>query len=154
MVFFEHQSDPDARYMAAFTAGDPDNREDFSRHWGSVLSNPKIAARTILYQDRIAGHVLSYEEDGRSEVSYWIGKPFWGQGIATQALKIFLETVNMDRPIFARAAKDNFASLRVLEKCGFILIEDADGYANARGCEIGEMLLELRNLPESTREIG
>jgi RimJ/RimL family protein N-acetyltransferase len=51
--------------------------------------------------------------------------------------------VNRARPIYARVAKDNVASLRVLEKCGFTITGQAKGFANARGEEIEEWILEL-----------
>ena len=48
------------------------------------------------------------------------------------------------RPIYARVAKDNVGSRRVLEKCGFQVIGESTGYANARGEEVEELLLELQ----------
>ena len=47
------------------------------------------------------------------------------------------------RPIYARVAKDNVGSRRVLEKCGFQVIGESTGYANARGEEVEELLLVL-----------
>ena len=47
----------------------------------------------------------------------------------------------------ARAAADNAASLRVLAKCGFEVVGEDRGFANARGEEIDEYVLELG--PES-----
>ena len=144
-IFFEHQSDPDANYMAAFTAKDPANREGFDAHWRKIMADPTVRIMTILWQDRVVGSVLSYEEAGRPEVSYWIGRKYWGKGIATRALAEFLARGNTKRPIYARVAKDNFASIRVLAKCGFAVIASAKGFANARGCEIEELVLELRH---------
>jgi RimJ/RimL family protein N-acetyltransferase len=43
-----------------------------------------------------------------------------------------------------RAARDNIASIRVLEKCGFILFGYGKGFAHGRGVEVEEVLLELR----------
>ena len=76
-------------------------------------------------------------------MSYWIGREFWGKGIATKALAVFLSAVKA-RPLYARAAKDNIASLRVLEKCGFAITGYERGFANARGEEVEEVVLELR----------
>jgi RimJ/RimL family protein N-acetyltransferase len=143
-IFFAQQLDPDANYMAAFTAKDPSNRQAFDAHWAKIRSAPRILIRTILCDGAVAGTVLSYEEDGRPEVSYWLGREFWGKGIATWALGEFLRTVNLKRPMYARVAKDNLGSRRVLEKCGFAVIGEERGYANARGMEIAELLLELR----------
>jgi adenine phosphoribosyltransferase len=143
-VFFAHQLDPEANYMAAFVAKDPANREAFNAHWKRIRGEPSILIRTVLCEGDVAGSVLSYEEDGRPEVSYWLGREYWGWGIATWALDEFLRVVNRKRPIYARVAKDNLASRRVLEKCGFLIIAEERGFANARGKEIEELLLERR----------
>ena len=87
----------------------------------------------------------SYHDDGHPEVTYWLGKHYWGKGLATRALSTFLTHANPTRPIYARAAKDNIGSLRVLEKCGFKIIGEDSGFANARGKEIEEFLLELHS---------
>lgn len=142
-VFFEHQLDPDANYMAAFTAQDPTNREAFMSHWKRILADETVMIKTIVVQGRVIGNVLSYEQNGRPEVSYWIGRDFWGQGYATQALSAFLAHVNTTRPMYARAAKDNIGSLRVLQKCGFAIVGEDKGFANARGTEVEEFILEL-----------
>lgn len=142
-IFFEQQLDPDANHMAAFTVKDPTDREAFNARWPRILGDETILIRTILYVGQVAGSVLSYEEDGKPEVSYWIGKEYWGQGIATWALADFLAHINRKRPIYARAAKDNLASLRVLGKCGFAIIGEDKGFANARNEEVEEFILEL-----------
>lgn len=142
-IFFEHQKDPDANYMAAFTSRDPSDREAFMAHWSKILASPTVIVKTILYDGQVAGSVLSYEESGKAEVSYWIGKEFWGKGIATWALSEFLAHVNKTRPIYARSAKDNAGSLRVLEKCGFTITGEDKGFANARGQEVEEFVLTL-----------
>jgi GNAT superfamily N-acetyltransferase len=81
---------------------------------------------------------------GKPEVSYWLGREFWGKGIATTALRLFLSVVAV-RPLYARAARDNAASIRVLEKCGFTIAGSARGFANARGAEVEEMVLVLKS---------
>lgn len=77
------------------------------------------------------------------KVTYWIGKEHWGRGIGKWALTAFLDHVNTARPIYARVAKDNRGSRRILEKCGFRIVSEMKGFANARGEEIEELLLEL-----------
>ena len=44
----------------------------------------------------------------------------------------------------ARVAKDNVPSIRVLERCGFEVVGEERGFANGRGAEIDELVLELR----------
>jgi len=144
-IFFEHQLDADAIYMAAFTHKDPADRNAFDAHWTRIRTDPRVTIRTILVGGRVVGHVATFvdEEFGKQEVTYWIGKEFWGHGIATKALSRFL-TEFTKRPIYGRAARDNIGSIRVMEKCGFRLTDLDKGFANARGKEIEEVILELR----------
>lgn len=141
-IFFEHQLDPVANYMAAFTARDPTDQAAFMAHWARILADNTNTTMTILFGGNVAGHVASFQQFGQQEVTYWIGKEYWGQGIATRALSAFLDHVKA-RPLYARAAKDNVASLRVLEKCGFKIVGEDKGFANARGREIEEFVLKL-----------
>ena len=142
-IFFEQQLDQEANYMAAFTAKDPTDKTAFMSHWRKILADDSVIIQTIIFNEQVAGSVSSYEDEGKPEVTYWIGKDFWGKGIATRALTEFLEHHNKVRPIYARVANDNLGSRRVLEKCGFIVLGQSMGYANARGQEIEEFLLEL-----------
>ena|ERR671926_1329783 len=145
-IFFEYQLDQEANYMAAFTAKDPTNQEAFMAHWQRNLADPANINQTILVNGQVAGSVSSYEDEGKPEVTYWLGKEYWGKGIATAALREFLAQKNQIRPIYARVAKDNPGSRRVLEKCGFKIIGESKGFANARGQEIEELLLELEEV--------
>ena len=141
-IFFEHQLDPDANYMAAFTSKDPTDRVAHQERWDRLLADETILKQTILLIDVVVGHVASFDRDGMREVTYWIGREYWGQGLATKALECFLrqETV---RPLYARAAKNNAATLRVLEKNGFTVCGEDKGYANARREEVEEHILKL-----------
>jgi len=143
-LFFDYQLDPGANHMAAFTARDPTDREAFTAHWNKILAEPTNIIRTIVCDGRVVGSVSSYEQSGKPEVTYWIGRAYWGKGIATRALTAFLAHTNTTRPIYARVAKDNVGSRRVLEKCGFRVIGEMKGFAKARGEEIEELHLELR----------
>lgn len=141
-IFFEQQLDPEANRMAAFTVPDPPNRAGFDAYWGHILSDGKTTARTVLYDGQVAGNVMSFVMFGLPSVSYWIGKEYWGKGIATAALAELLKMVPV-RPLYARAAQDNLASIRVLQKCGFRITGEDRGYANARGAVVDEYILEL-----------
>lgn len=114
-VFFEHQLDPEATRMASFPARD---RKAFMAHWTRLLSDETVITRTILFDGRVAGNVVSFVHSGEREVGYWVGKEFWGKGIATQALSKVLDQIET-RPLYAHVARHNIASIRVLEKCGF-----------------------------------
>ena len=146
-IFFEHQLDREANHMAAFTAKDPTDQEAFLAHWQRILPDTTVIIKTIISSGQVVGSVASYEDEGQPEVTYWLGREYWGKGIATWALKEFLAQHNRRRPIYARVATDNLGSRRVLEKCGFTIIDETKGFANARGAEIEELRLELRAFP-------
>jgi RimJ/RimL family protein N-acetyltransferase len=149
-VFFEQQLDPLANRMAAFTREDPTDRDAFMAHWRRILAEESVTVKTILHQALVAGHAASFERFGEPEVTYWLGKDHWGRGVATRALSLFLSECDV-RPLYARAAGDNLASIRVLEKCGFERVGRDRGHANARGREIDEAILRLDSDPRPAR---
>ena len=116
--FFIHQSDEEANRLIGFA---PRNREDFKTHWAKVLSDDDIVKQTIVAGGEVAGDIVCFLQSGEREVEYWLGREFWGRGIATKALAAFLVQVP-ERPLFAHVAKHNYASHRVLEKCGFVVV--------------------------------
>ena len=142
-TFFEQQLDSDANRMAAFTRKDPADRDAFDAHWTKIMGDDTITIKTILFEGHVAGHVATFQMFGKPEVTYWIGREYWGKGLATKALSEFLGHVNA-RPLYARVSKDNVASIRVLEKCGFTVSGEDKGFSNARGEEVEEFILELR----------
>ena len=101
--------------MADFPARD---RKAFMAHWTRILADKTVITKTILFEGNVAGNVLSFLQSGKREVGYWIGKEYWGKGVATDALSGFLGHVKM-RPLYAHVARHNIASTRVLQKCGF-----------------------------------
>jgi len=64
-------------------------------------------------------------ESNGLEVGYWVGKEFWGKGICTKALGRLLKSGNFppDTDVFAKVMTKNIGSQRVLEKCGFTVLE-------------------------------
>jgi RimJ/RimL family protein N-acetyltransferase len=132
-IFFEHQRDPVAYRMAAFA---PRERDAFMKHWGSILRDASSIERTIELDGDVAGNIVLFGFEGRREVGYWIGREFWGRGVATRALSAFLHEVE-ERPIYAGVAETNVASIRVLDKCGFTAVETDDEE------HAGEILLRL-----------
>lgn len=142
-AFYAHQCDGVSVQMAAFTSKDPTDRQAHDAHWSRILANESIVARTVLLDGEVAGHVVRFEREGVPEVTYWIDRACWGRGVATDALGLLLREVT-GRPIFARAAADNAASVRVLAKCGFVEHARERGFAEARGEEIDEVVMVLR----------
>jgi RimJ/RimL family protein N-acetyltransferase len=141
-VFFEQQLDPQANEMAAFTSREPSDRQAFEQHWERLRSKQDVFVRTVLYNGQVAGHIVKYVQFLEPEVGYWLGREFWGRGIATRGLELFLGEIQ-ERPLNARAAKDNLASIRVLEKCGFRKTGESKGFANARGAVVEEAVFIL-----------
>ena len=139
-IFFEHQRDPLANQMAAFPARD---RDAFMTHWAKIMKDESVILKTILFEGQVAGNVLSFEMDGKREVGYWLGREFWGKGIATTALSLFLEQVII-RPLFAYVAKHNIASQHVLEKCGFTLFGEEKEFSNLNGELVEGLILILQ----------
>ena len=122
--FFEHQLDPEATHMAGFPARD---RESFMAHWNRILGDESVVKKTIHFEGEVAGNIVSFVNSGHREVGYWIGREFWGRGVATRALAGFLR-LETRRPLYASVARNNVASIKVLENCGFrISGEEPDG---------------------------
>ena len=141
-IFFEQQRDPEANQMAAFTSRNPDDRDAFMAHWARIRGDATNINRTILAGRQVAGNIACFRDFGELEIGYWLGREFWGRGIATRALAAFLRELPM-RPLHARVAQDNVASLRVLQKCGFTITGEDKGYAPARGEITAEYVLTL-----------
>lgn len=141
-VFRAQQMDAEAIHMAAFTPAEPSDEVAFAARWARLRADHSIVAQTIVVNDLVAGHIARFVQDGDPKVTYWLGRAFWGQGIATHALALFLAQGQV-QPLFARAAADNLASLRVLQKCGFVICGEESGFAAARGTEIAEYVLRL-----------
>jgi len=137
-ILFEQQLDPEATAMAAFPSRDHDA---FMAHWKKIMGYEKSIIKTILRDGQVAGYILSWEMEGEREVGYWLGKEFWGKGIATQAVAEYVSLVKT-RPLMAHVARHNIGSRRVLEKCGFKVIGE-DKYTNPAGVEVEEFVLKL-----------
>lgn len=116
-TLFEHQLDQEATAVAVFPARAWDA---FLAHWRTrILADPAAKAMAIVVESEVAGYVASWESEGKRLVGYWIGRAFWGRGIAPSALEEFLRAHELRRPIYAYVARTNTRSVRVLEKCGF-----------------------------------
>lgn len=141
-AFFGFQLDEEARHLAAFTPKNHADKTAYMTKHKQLLSNPTVNNQTILVDHVIAGSVAKFLMEGNAEITYWLDRRFWGQGIATKAVKDFL-AMEKTRPVFGRVAFDNFGSQKVLEKCGFVKIGTDKGFANARQKEIEEFIYKL-----------
>lgn len=141
-ILFQFQLDEQGGYMAAFMPKDHDDRDAFIRKFTRLLQDPSVHNRTILLDDVIVGSIAKFVMDGHAEITYWIDRAYWGKGIATGALKQFLQ-LETTRPIFGRVACDNFGSQKVLEKNGFVKVAEDSGFAQARQEVIVEYVYTL-----------
>ena len=133
-ILFRNQADPEASTMAAFPSRD---WEAFVAHQTKIDADETVLSRTIVVEGEVAGGVGSWQADDERNIGYWIGREFWGRGVATAALRAFLE-LETDRPLTAYVAAHNLGSRRVLEKCGFAVVREqhVDG--------VNEFVTELR----------
>ena len=141
-LLFEFQKDPEAGFMAAFVHERWQDRDAYLEKWHRLLNDPAIDSRSVLVDGELAGSVGTWPLGEELQITYGVRRDFWGRGIATRALKQFLELASA-RPLFGRVAFDNSASVSVLTKCGFRQIGMDRGYAHARGKEIDELVFVL-----------
>jgi RimJ/RimL family protein N-acetyltransferase len=134
-VFYEHERDPEAAAMAVFPSRE---RDVFMARWAKTRADESALTWTVVSDGAVAGNIGCWADDGRRFVGYWIGREFWGRGLATQALTELLDLVDA-RPLHAYVAMSNVASIRVLEKCGFVKVEERAGDDGTV-----EVLMELR----------
>ncbi|MFE1801449.1 GNAT family N-acetyltransferase [Streptomyces sp. NPDC059517] len=121
-AFFEQEQDPEATRRSRFPARP---RGRFMTHWATrILGDDTVLVRTVDVAGAPAGHIVAWWEaggDGKEDrrfVGYWLGRPYWGRGIGTQALALFLREES-NRPLYADPFTENTASVRLLEHHGF-----------------------------------
>jgi RimJ/RimL family protein N-acetyltransferase len=131
-TLYEHQLDPEAAAMAGFPSRE---RDAFMSHMSGIIADPTLILLAIVADGELAGSLAVFPDVGKRAVGYWIGREFWGRGIATGALRRFLAE-DAERPLHAWVIESNVASIRVLEKCGFRPADDA-------AVEPGELLFRL-----------
>ncbi len=124
--------------MAAFPSRD---RDAFRAHWAKILRNQTVITKAIVYQSQLAGNVVSFDNSGQRLLGYWLGREYWGKGIASAAVADFLKHEKI-RPLQARVAKHNIGSIRVLQKCSFT-VAGVDRFKNPEGLEAEEFIMIL-----------
>lgn len=114
--FFAQEHDPEAARRSKFP---PREREAFMTHWRTkVLGDPANFVQAITVDGELAGNVVAWWAEERRFIGYWLGRRYWGRGIGTQALALFLERETA-RPLYADPYAGNTGSVRLLEKHGF-----------------------------------
>ncbi|WP_078910644.1 GNAT family N-acetyltransferase [Streptomyces sp. NRRL S-87] len=142
-TLYEDHLDPESNRMAAFTPAEPADWETYRARWARLSADPAVVMRVIAGPDgEPVGQAAVFGPPEERSVTYRVRRAHWGRGVATAALRQLLDLVP-ERPLHARAACDNAASLRVLRRCGFVVTGTETNHAPARGAEIDEHLLLL-----------
>ena len=110
----------------------------------------------IMHQDRehpdgLIGVVgVSRRDDGGPgggyEIGYWLGEPWWGQGLMTEAVGRILDFARVELGLDRLCSDyfvDNPASGRVQEKCGFRITGRGHLNSQSRGCKVEAVFTEL-----------
>lgn len=138
-TFFEQQLDAEANRLAGFK---PRDRDTFMAHWEKIMGDRSVVLKTIIFGGAVVGNIVCFERGGHRQVGYWIGREYWGKGIATAALSAFMGHVQ-ERPLYGHVARHNVGSLRVLEKCGFTLVGQESVPADGRSEAVEEIIMKL-----------
>jgi RimJ/RimL family protein N-acetyltransferase len=139
---FVWESDPRAVEMAAFTRPDPSDRNAFDAHYERVRKDPSNTLLAIDDDGEFVGTIGSFTIEGDREVTYWIAPARWGQGLASQALRAFLE-IESSRPLYGRVASQNVASAKVLARAGFVEVGSETSFAAGVGADVVERIYRL-----------
>lgn len=115
---FECQQDPESNTMAVVI---PRGSARFYSLWEQAIDDPSVCSRLIEVNHAPAGWISRFPSEGQPTIGYWIDRSYWGNGIATTALRLLLQEDHV-RPLFASVATSNVASLRVLQKNGFTIL--------------------------------
>ncbi len=111
--------------------------------------NPETFFAIASATEAMGGIGLTLNQDVHrltAELGYWLGEPFWGKGIMSEAVRCFVDFAfdhfGLVR-IYAEPYAGNANSCRVLEKAGFVLEGRLRGSVIKEG-QIGDQLLYAR----------
>jgi RimJ/RimL family protein N-acetyltransferase len=139
---YEMMRDPGAVAMAAFTADDPGDRAAFDAWIARQRASDDVLLQVVTEDGGFAGTAAAFTVDGDREVSFWIARHAWGRGVATAALRQLVSREPV-RPLFARAAAHNAASIAVLQKSGFTEVSRDTAFAPGVGHEVEEIVFTM-----------
>ena len=141
-----------ARHTARIPHPYPENGAE---EWLALASAEREAGRglSLVIEERATGRLIGCigletgDEEDRLEIGYWLGRPYWGRGYATEAVRALTAwalALPGVRQVHADVYPDNPASARVLEKAGFRQVGRGTRPAPARGGEKEVLLYERR----------
>jgi RimJ/RimL family protein N-acetyltransferase len=141
-AIFDMMRDPDAVAMAAFTAEDPYDRAAFDRWLERNVADPSASTHVVTENGGFAGIAATFSVDSDRELTYWIARHAWGRGVGTGALALLIAH-EPERPLFARVAAHNSASVAMVRRAGFTEVSRNVGYAPGVRREVEEIVFAL-----------
>ena len=129
-TYFEKANRPEIKQVLPQKAKTVEEAlEDYEQ---TLLPNAKSYGRTVYVDGNYVGDVWCYcidpDDEPNSMLSFCIFEPeYWSKGIATAAVKMFIQNICARyhvKTIGAFTFAHNLASIRVLEKNGFVLMEE------------------------------
>lgn len=142
-IFFQFEQDQEAQRRSAFRGRE---RERFMPHWAKNLADPEKFHRTVLAGDEVAGNIVSWEQDGKRWIGYWLGRDHWGHGIGGRAVRLFLDELTI-RPMYADPVEGNVGSVRLLEKLGFSRVDVPEPDTTTYDGEVHQHVLLVLETP-------
>lgn len=113
----------------------PYSKQDAIDWISDTNSNSLTKPNAVELDGHIVGCVSYWpHQPSGFEVGYWVGKDFWGRGVCTEALKRLMASDGfpVHHDTFAKVMAQNLGSQRVLNKCGFSLLEEGAILKNRR----------------------
>ncbi len=83
-IFLAHQGEEEALAMSGHS---PRDRDAFFAHWERILADDATRNESVICDGQVAGYVCRFTMTGEPSVAYWLGREWWGKGIATRALR-------------------------------------------------------------------
>ncbi len=139
------QHDPIGAELAGVAGefvSEPIFRKNMEAAIAQQLDGPRI------FSIKAAGKMVGYigcfrSSDQKLRISYWLTRSSWGQGIATAALNGLLHELPeklLNQKLYASVIEGNIASVKILEKFGFILLSRSSFHSAAHGHEMQQLL--------------
>ena len=136
-------NDKDVSWMSGGGLTYPLSYEEFrTKKTIAVSTSPQdMASYAIRWNTNLVGSIGYFrrEQDLPLEIGYWLGREYWGKGIATNALQLALEAMRdrgISGTVIATTMPDNLSSRHILLKCGFREIGTEVFESPARNMEV------------------
>lgn len=120
-AFYQQENDPESVRRSKFPSRD---RDTFMKHWTTkVIGDSEVFVQTVTVDGATAGSVVAWwVRDDQRFIGYWLDRRYWGRGLGTAALRLFLSR-EKNRPLYADPVATNVGSVRLLQKLGFQQID-------------------------------